>query len=43
MNSTEFNNPVPLATAAISNPAYGKNTYWRGGGGVDQFFLALVL
>ncbi|MGI9856059.1 alpha-glucosidase [Vibrio vulnificus] len=40
-DSNEFNTYVPLGTAAISNPAFGPNIYWRGRVWVDQFYFGL--
>ncbi|HAS6347986.1 TPA: alpha-glucosidase [Vibrio vulnificus] len=40
-DSNEFNTYVPLGTAAISNPAFGPDIYWRGRVWVDQFYFGL--
>ena len=37
----EFNTYVPLGTAALSNPAFGPDIYWRGRVWVDQFYFGL--
>ena len=42
MNPKEFNAPkVPFPTAAMSNPAYDPNIYWRGRVWVDQVYFGL--
>ncbi len=38
----EFNTRVPLGTAALSNPAYHPDTYWRGRVWLDQFYFGIV-
>lgn len=40
-DSNEFNTYVPLGTAALSNPAFGPDIYWRGRVWVDQFYFGL--
>ena len=37
----EFNTYVPLGTAALSNPAFGADIYWRGLVWVDQLYFGL--
>lgn len=36
---TEFNSTIPLGTAALSNPAYHADIYWRGRVWLDQILL----
>jgi len=38
----EFNTKVPLGTAALSNPAYDADIYWRGRVWLDQVYFGLV-
>mgnify|MGYP000713243056 CR=1 FL=1 len=40
-DTEEFNTYVPLGTAALSNPAFGADIYWRGRVWVDQFYFGL--
>ncbi|MBW3694263.1 alpha-glucosidase [Vibrio sp. T187] len=40
-DTEEFNTYVPLGTAALSNPAFGPDIYWRGRVWVDQFYFGL--
>ena len=42
LNANEFNTKVPLGTAALSNPAYDANIYWRGRVWLDQVYFGLV-
>jgi putative isomerase len=42
LNSEEFNTTVPLGTAALSNPAYGADIYWRGRVWLDQVYFGLI-
>ncbi|WP_448566330.1 alpha-glucosidase [Thalassotalea ganghwensis] len=42
LSSDEFNSLVPFPTAAISNPAYHPDIYWRGRVWLDQFYFAIV-
>jgi putative isomerase len=42
LNINEFNTKVPLGTAALSNPAYDANIYWRGRVWLDQVYFGLV-
>lgn len=41
LDPKEFNTFVPLGTAALSNPAFGPDIYWRGRVWVDQFWFGL--
>ncbi|OAJ92484.1 alpha-glucosidase [Vibrio bivalvicida] len=40
-DTKEFNTYVPLGTAALTNPAFGPDIYWRGRVWVDQFYFGL--
>jgi len=40
-NTEEFNTYIPLGTAALSNPAFGPDIYWRGRVWIDQFYFGL--
>ncbi|MEZ8100133.1 alpha-glucosidase [Vibrio bivalvicida] len=40
-DTNEFNTYVPLGTAALTNPAFGPDIYWRGRVWVDQFYFGL--
>lgn len=42
LSTDEFNTKVPLGTAALSNPAYDANIYWRGRVWLDQVYFGLV-
>ena len=42
MDEKEFNTKVPLGTAALTNPAYGPDIYWRGRVWVDQVYFGLT-
>ncbi|MGI9279888.1 MAG: MGH1-like glycoside hydrolase domain-containing protein [Endozoicomonas sp.] len=42
LDEKEFNTPVPLGTAARSNPAYNPEAYWRGRVWLDQLYFGLV-
>jgi putative isomerase len=42
LDINEFNSTVPLGTAALSNPAYDANIYWRGRVWLDQVYFGLV-
>jgi len=42
LSDVEFNTKVPLGTAAVSNPAYDPNIYWRGRVWLDQVYFGLV-
>ena len=41
LDPQEFNTYVPLGTAALTNPAFGPDIYWRGRVWVDQFWFGL--
>lgn len=41
LDPKEFNTYVPLGTAALTNPAFGADIYWRGRVWVDQFWFGL--
>lgn len=38
----EFNTIIPLGTAALSNPAYDADIYWRGRVWLDQVYFGLI-
>lgn len=42
LQSTEFNSTIPLGTAALSNPAYDADIYWRGRVWLDQVYFGLI-
>ena len=42
LNNNEFNTMIPLGTAALTNPAYGADNYWRGRVWLDQFYFGVV-
>ncbi|MEW6994277.1 alpha-glucosidase [Colwelliaceae bacterium MEBiC 14330] len=42
LKSDEFNSTVPLGTAALSNPAYNADIYWRGRVWLDQVYFGLI-
>jgi len=42
LNSNEFNSLIPLGTAALSNPAYDADIYWRGRVWLDQVYFGLI-
>lgn len=42
LQENEFNTKVPLGTAALSNPAYDQNIYWRGRVWLDQVYFGLI-
>src|SRR6185369_16381846 len=35
----EFATPVPMPTAAVSNPSYAPDIYWRGRVWLDQLYF----
>lgn len=41
LDPKEFNTYVPLGTAALTNPTFGADIYWRGRVWVDQFWFGL--
>ncbi|OKY26446.1 alpha-glucosidase [Thalassotalea sp. PP2-459] len=42
MAKTQFNSLIPLPTAALTNPAYDQNIYWRGRVWLDQFYFGIA-
>ncbi|TMN71467.1 alpha-glucosidase [Pseudoalteromonas sp. S1727] len=42
LDEKEFNTYVPLGSAALSNPAFGADIYWRGRVWLDQLYFGLV-
>ncbi|MCO4797988.1 MAG: alpha-glucosidase [Colwelliaceae bacterium] len=42
LNEKEFNTMIPLGTAALSNPAYNQDIYWRGRVWLDQVYFGLI-
>ncbi|WP_057830461.1 alpha-glucosidase [Colwellia sp. TT2012] len=42
LKSSEFNTTIPLGTAALSNPAYDADIYWRGRVWLDQLYFGLI-
>ncbi|OUS27520.1 hypothetical protein A9Q98_09455 [Thalassotalea sp. 42_200_T64] len=38
----EFNTLVPLGTAAVTNPAFDADIYWRGRVWLDQVYFGLI-
>ncbi|WP_042149021.1 MULTISPECIES: alpha-glucosidase [unclassified Pseudoalteromonas] len=40
--ATEFNSTIPLGTAALSNPAYHADIYWRGRVWLDQYYFGVI-
>jgi len=42
LQSSEFNSTIPLGTAALSNPAYDADIYWRGRVWLDQVYFGLI-
>lgn len=41
-DTAEFNTKVPLGTAALTNPAYDPDIYWRGRVWLDQVYFGLT-
>ena len=41
MSPSEFNTQVPTPTAALTNPAYHPDIYWRGRVWLDQWYFAI--
>ncbi|MGL4927693.1 MAG: alpha-glucosidase [Plesiomonas shigelloides] len=41
LDPKEFNTLIPLGTAALTNPAYGPDIYWRGRVWLDQFYFGV--
>jgi putative isomerase len=42
LKSNEFNSTIPLGTAALTNPAYDADIYWRGRVWLDQVYFGLI-
>ncbi len=42
LSKDEFNTYIPLGTAALTNPAYDENIYWRGRVWLDQVYFGLM-
>ena len=42
LDESEFNTHVPLGTAALTNPAYHPDIYWRGRVWLDQVYFGLI-
>ncbi|GHE86896.1 alpha-glucosidase [Thalassotalea profundi] len=42
LDEKEFNTVIPLGTAALTNPAYHADIYWRGRVWLDQFYFGIV-
>lgn len=42
LDPNEFNSTIPLGTAALSNPAYHPDIYWRGRVWLDQVYFGLI-
>lgn len=42
LDGNEFNTYVPLGSAALTNPAFGADIYWRGRVWLDQVYFGLV-
>lgn len=42
LDPAEFNSKVPLGTAALSNPAYHPDIYWRGRVWLDQWYFGVM-
>lgn len=42
LDEHEFNSVIPLGTAALTNPAYDGDIYWRGRVWVDQVYFGLI-
>jgi putative isomerase len=42
LNDNEFYSFIPFGTAALSNPAYDKDIYWRGRVWLDQYYFAVM-
>jgi len=41
LNNEEFNSQIPFGTAALTNPAFDADIYWRGRVWLDQFYFAI--
>lgn len=42
LDPAEFATPVPMPTAAVSNPSYAPDIYWRGRVWLDQLYFGTV-
>lgn len=42
LDEHQFNTKVPLGSAALTNPAFGADIYWRGRVWLDQAYFGLV-
>ncbi len=42
LKNSEFNSTIPLGTAALSNPAYDADIYWRGRVWLDQVYFGII-
>ena len=42
LSTSEFNSHIPLGTAALSNPAYHPDIYWRGRVWLDQWYFGVM-
>jgi putative isomerase len=42
LDEKEFNSTIPLGTAALTNPAYDQNIYWRGRVWLDQVYFGIT-
>ncbi len=42
LDKNEFFTHIPFGTAALTNPAYGADVYWRGRVWLDQVYFALI-
>jgi putative isomerase len=42
LDPSEFATPVPMPTAAVSNPSYDPEIYWRGRVWLDQLYFGAV-
>lgn len=42
MAKAQFNSVIPLPTAALTNPAYDQDIYWRGRVWLDQFYFGIA-
>ncbi|MDT0604358.1 alpha-glucosidase [Thalassotalea castellviae] len=41
LSEKQFNTLIPMPTAALTNPAYDKDIYWRGRVWLDQFYFGI--
>lgn len=42
LDAAEFATPVPMPTAAVSNPSYAPDIYWRGRVWLDQLYFGIA-